>query len=78
MTANLVQDSLIQTVRQVQAAFEALLDILELQSQLEAETQAAAADNQNFLHSVAATLLAIGALQPKFANMQIMSCYRMS
>ncbi|DBA69567.1 TPA: hypothetical protein ACH3X2_012764 [Trebouxia sp. C0005] len=54
------EDSLIQTVRQVQAAFEALLDILELQSQLEAETQAAAADNQNFLHSVAATLLAIG------------------
>ena len=63
MTANLVQDSLIQTVRQVQAAFEALLDILELQSQLEAETQAAAADNQSFLHSIAATLLAIGELQ---------------
>lgn len=65
MAANLVQDSLIQTVRQVQAAFEALLDILELQSQLEADTQAAAADNQSFLHSIAATLLAIGELQQK-------------
>ncbi|KAL0046958.1 hypothetical protein WJX82_002976, partial [Trebouxia sp. C0006] len=54
------EDSLIQTVRQVQAAFEALLDILELQSQLDADTQAAAADNQSFLHSIAATLLAIG------------------
>ena len=65
MTANLVQDSLIQTVRQVQAAFEALLDIMELQSQLEADTQAAAANNQSFLHSIAATLLAIGELQQK-------------
>ncbi len=71
MTANLVQDSLIQTVRQVQAAFEALLDILELQSQLEADTQAAAADNQSFLHSIASTLLAIGELQQKLHDLQI-------
>ncbi|DBB01023.1 TPA: hypothetical protein ACH3X1_000923 [Trebouxia sp. C0004] len=54
------EDSLIQTVRQVQAAFEALLDILELQSQLDSNTQAAAADSQSFLHSIASTLLAIG------------------
>lgn len=70
MTATLMQDSLIQTVRQVQAAFEALLDILELQSQLDADTQAAAADNQSFLHSIAATLLAIGELQQKFHTLQ--------
>jgi len=77
MTVHLAQDSLIQTVRQVQAAFEALLDILELQSQLESDTQAAAAENQSFLHSIASTLLAIGELRQKLRTMQIISCYCM-
>jgi len=73
MTVDLAQDSLIQTVRQVQAAFE----VLELQSQLESDTQAAAAENQSFLHSIASTLLAIGELRQKLRTMQIISCYCM-
>ena len=46
-------------MRQVQAAFEALLDILELQSQLMG-TQAAAPDLQAYLQTTASTLLALG------------------
>ena len=57
-----MQDSLVQTVRQVQAAFEALLDILELQAQLGIATgsHTAASGLHSFLQSTSSTLLAIG------------------
>ena len=57
------QDSLIQTVKQVQAAFETLLDILQLQTQVQssrAHRQTAASELQTFLRSTSSRLLAIG------------------
>lgn len=60
-----MQDSLVQTVRQVQAAFETLLDILELQTQVQASLvhrQTTASELQSFLRSTASALLAIGEL----------------
>lgn len=59
----LLQDSLIQTVKQVQATFETLLDILQLQTQLQTSVthrQTAASELQSFLCSTSSTLLAIG------------------
>lgn len=58
-----MQDSLIQTVKQVQAAFESLLDILEMQTHVRTSQQGqhkAAAELQSFLCSTASTLLAMG------------------
>lgn len=63
MVCSSVQDSLVQTVRQVQAAFETLLDILQLQTQVHSSLthrQTAASELQTFLCSTSLTLLAIG------------------